>query len=399
MSAQASPAPSVASGIGRATTVVFAVAGGVAQANVNYLPSVIALIGADLLAGPRTVGLVSVAMQIGFALGTLAFVPLGDIVERRGLIVGLFAATAVALWCASCAANVPQLALAICAVGVATAAPQILQPFAVDLALPNERGYVLGIIQSGMIVGALSGRAAGGVIGEHAGWRPVFAFAAIVTAVATVTLVRAIPLRAVRIRLRYRDLLASMPAFVRSYPELRASMALGFVMYAVVMGFWTVLAFHVRDLGYGSDVVGYIGLVSIASAITASYVGRLTDRWGTLAIGTISLSVVTFSTLLLMGFGNTVTGLIVGMMIFAIGAQAMQISNLSRIFAISDDARSRLTTIYMFAQYLGGAYGSFASAWAFQEGGWTAACAVSLANFAFMAAVLLRLRRGRLNVR
>ena len=379
-------------GISRTTTVVFAVAAGVAVANIYYLQPILAVIAGDLHASPRTVGLVSMALQIGYALGILAFVPLGDIVQRRGLIVGLFAVTAVCLACAAAAPNVALLALAVCAVGVATTAPQILQPFAADLALPSERGRVVGTVQIGLIVGTVGARAVSGLLGAYVGWRSVFAVAAVVSALSTVVLARVIPLRASSLRLRYRELFASLPGFVRAYPLLRVSMALGFLSFAMFAGIWTVLAFHVRDLGYGSEVVGYIGLVSIAGAFTAGAVGRLSDRRGTLATGTIGWLVSTLSFAVMAVAGNTLAGLTAGMILFALGVQATQISNQARIFGISDDARSRLNTILVFCTYSGGAYGSFVCAWVFQEAGWLGVCVTCLAHMVAMGTVLLRFR-------
>jgi predicted MFS family arabinose efflux permease len=379
-------------GISRATAVIFAVSAGIAQANVNAVQPILAVIGAGLHAGPQTIGLVATAMQIGFALGIVAFVPLGDIVQRRWLIVGLFGATAVSLGTAAIVPNVALLALVMGVDGVTTMAPQILQPFAVDLALPTERGAVLGIIQTGMVVGALLGRVLSGLIAAYAGWRTVFVCAAAVTGLSTLVLIPAIPLAPAKARLRYRDLFASLPGFVRAYPVLRGTIAMGFLMYAVMMGLWTVFAFHVRDLGYGSDVVGYIGLVSIFGALIAARVGRLADIYGTLTTGSIGWFVASLAFLVFLFAGGSLTGVTVGMGMFLIGAQTTQLSNLARIFAISDDARSRLNTLYMLLQYAGGAYGSVVCAWVFPASGWTGVCLVCLAHLALIGLLLAWLR-------
>ena len=42
-------------------------------------------------------GFVAVATQVGYAVGMLAFVPLGDVLERRALMMRMYAAVAVAL--------------------------------------------------------------------------------------------------------------------------------------------------------------------------------------------------------------------------------------------------------------------------------------------------------------
>lgn len=390
--AEPSAAPLSRAGISRTTNIVFAVAAGVAVANIYYLQPILAVIATSLHATPREVGTVAVALQIGYALGILAFVPLGDIMERRRLIVALFGVTSVCLACAAAAPNIALLAVAVCAVGITTTAPQILQPFAADLALPGQRGSVLGIMQTGLIMGTVSARALAGLLGAFASWRDVYIFAAVLSASSTLVLVRVIPLHDRPIHLRYRDLFASLPAFIVALPTLRASMALGFLAFTVFTGIWTVLSFHVREMGFGSDVVGYLGLVSVLGALVAGNIGKLTDRRGTVATGALGWLLTTVAVLMYLIPGLSIWLLAVAMVLFAIGAQATQISNQARIFAISDDARSRLNTIYMFSMYSGGAYGSFIFAWVYQEGGWIGVCVACLAHMAIMGVVLLWLR-------
>jgi predicted MFS family arabinose efflux permease len=371
---------------------VFAITAGVAVANIYYLQPILAVIAADLHATTREVGYISMALQVGYAIGIMAFVPLGDIVERRGLIVKLFALVAVCLAGAAFAPNVVLLAVALCAVGIATTAPQILQPFAADLALPTERGRVLGIMQTGLIGGTVCARAISGLLGAFVSWRAVFGFAAVLSALSTVILLRVIPLHDRPIHLRYRDLFASMPAFIVALAPLRASMALGFVSFTVFTGVWTVLAFHVRELGYASDFVGYLGLISIIGVLFASRIGVLTDRLGTVFTGGIGWVLTTLAFGVYIAVGTHYAGVACGMVLLALGTQATQISNQARIFAISDDARSRLNTIYMFTMYAGGAYGSFVSAWVYQEAGWLGMCYLCLGHLAIMGAVLLWFR-------
>jgi predicted MFS family arabinose efflux permease len=363
------------------------------------LQPILAVIAASFHVTPRSVGVVAIALQVGYALGILAFVPLGDIVERRPLIVGLFGVTALCLAGAALAPSVPLLALALCTVGIATTAPQILQPFAADLALPNQRGGVVGIIQTGLICGTVFARAVAGLLGAFVGWQSVFAFAAVISGLSTVVLWRVIPLRAPTITLRYRDLFTSMPAFVVALPVLRASMMLGFISFATFTGMWTVLAFHLRDIGFGAEYVGYLGLVSILGVFFAGRIGGLTSTWGSVATGTVGWGLTLAAYLVFLVNGGTLAGMGAGMICFALGTQATQISNQARIFAISDDARSRLNTIYMFTMYAGGAYGSFVCAWMYQEAGWPAVLYVSLAHVVLMGVVLVWLRRVLANAK
>jgi predicted MFS family arabinose efflux permease len=366
-----------------------AVATGVAVANVYYVQPVLALMASDLHVSPRSMGTIAMMMQVGYALGIVGFVPLGDIVQRRGLIVGMFALTALFLVGVAVAPWYGLVALGILLVGITTTAPQLLMPFAADLATTAERGHVVGVIQTGLVIGTVGARALGGLIGAHAGWRAVFAFAAVVAAIATVVLSRVLPLRAPNVTLSYADVMRSLPGFVVRYPVLRISMGLGFISFGSVAGLWTVLAFRAHAIGFGADVVGELGLVAVAGAVLAGSTGAIGDRRGTLFTGTIAWLVTLASFVVLVVAGGSIWGLAGGAALLAVGTQQTQISNQARIFALDGSARSRINTVYMFASYAGGACGAFLAAASYDAGGWRAFCAAMLAAVVLMGPFLL----------
>jgi hypothetical protein len=79
--------------------------------------------------------------------------------------------------------------------------------------------------------------------------------------------------------------------------------------------------------------------------------------WGLLALG-----------------GSSLPALIAGIVALDLGAQALHISNQSTIYALRPEARSRLTTAYMVAYFLGGAVLSATTSALYAGGGWGAAC-------------------------
>ncbi len=354
-----------------------------------YVQPVLALMATDLHVSPRSMGAVAMLMQVGYALGIIAFVPLGDIVQRRGLIVGMFALVTLFSIGVATAPTYALVAVGILLVGITTTAPQILMPFAADLATPAERGHVVGIIQTGLVIGTIGARGVAGVIGAHVGWRAVFVFAALVAAIATVVLARALPLREPSVSLRYAEVMRSLPGFVVRYPVLRISMGLGFISFATVAGLWTVLAFQARAIGYGADVVGYLGFVSVLGAVLAGRAGALGDRYGTLVTGTIAWAVTLFSFVLMLLAGGSIWGLAVAAALLAVGTQQTQIASQARIFALDGTARSRINTIYMFNSFAGGACGSFVAAATYDAGGWSAFCVAMLVAIVVMAPFLL----------
>jgi predicted MFS family arabinose efflux permease len=332
-------------------------------------------------------------LQFGYALGILVFVPLADLVQRRRLVVMMFALVALGLVAVAAAPSITALALAFMAVGVTTTAAQILLPFAADLALPEHRGKVLGTVQTGLIMGTLLARTVGGLIGEHCGWRALFGLAAAIAASATFVLARVLPARAPTVRMSYRDLIGSLPGFVARFPALRITMGLGFLSFSVFAGLWTVLAFHLRELGYGADYVGGLGLVSFIGVFTVARAGALADRRGTLVAGALGwvLTVASFVSFLVAG--GTLAGLAVACALMAVGTQINQVSNQTRIFALDDSARSRINTIYMFSNFIGGASGALLASWSYDRGGWEATCWAMLVSSLLMLPFLLWYRR------
>ena len=374
--------------LSNATIALFAVGGGIAVANVYYLRPLLQLIVLDLHASAGSVGLVSVMMQAGYAIGILAFVPLGDIVQPRPLVTGMFATVALMLALAAAAPNVMLLAIAALAIGACTTCAQVLLPFGADLADPARRGRIIGTIQTGLIVGTLFARAGGGIIGARFGWRPVFWCAAALSAIAAIALARAMPLRAPRERVSYGTLIGSIVGLVVRHAPLRTSMGLGALAFGTFAAMWTVLAFHLHELGYGSATAGGIGALSIGSAFAARYGGALADRRGTLFTGVLAWSILLLSGILFATAGWTLAGIVVAAAIFPFGMSLTQMSNQIRIFALEDGARSRLNTAYMATIFTGGALGAFAATLTWQHAGWNGTCVLMLAFVAAMAPLL-----------
>ncbi|MFN2460781.1 MAG: MFS transporter [Candidatus Velthaea sp.] len=380
----------------RATTLILAVTAGIAVANIYYIQPLLEMIARDLHGGAREAGWISLLMQLGYALGILFCVPLGDIVERRTLAVTLMTCATVALAAMALAPGVALLAAAGFVAGASTIVAQVVIPFAADLAAPATRGRAIATVQTGLVVGTVYSRAAGGVIGAHFGWRAVFWYAAAITALATVALARALPLRAPHAELRYPQLLRSLATLARAHPTLRASMGLGFFVFATYSAFWTTIAFHMRALGYGSDVVGTLGITALAGAFVAIPFGALADRRGTTFTAALSIAALAAAFVIFLAGARSPPAIFAGMLCFPIGMQLNQISNQARVFALDAAARSRLNTAYMFTTFSGGAAGAFAGAAAWAAGGWPAVCGWSLLSIGCAAAIVvwLRLRAG-----
>lgn len=164
----------------RALFVILAVAASVAVANIYYAQPLAAAVGADLHATAAEVGAALTLTQVGYALGMLLFVPLGDGRERRSTIVATAAASVAALLLVAGSRSLFQLAAASLLVGTTSSVVQMILPYAVSLAPPEQRGCVVGGVMSGLLTGILLSRTVSGAIGVVLGWRAVYVLAATV---------------------------------------------------------------------------------------------------------------------------------------------------------------------------------------------------------------------------
>jgi len=367
-----------------------AVASGATVANLYYNQPLLSEIANTFRASNHAVGLIPTVTQIGYGLGMLLIGPLGDSTERRKLVLTLIALVTAALLAAAASPSLPALGAASLAIGITTCVPQVLIPFAASLAPPDQRGRTVGMVMSGLLFGVLLSRTIGGVVGEWLGWRAVYVCAAGAMVVLGVFLRLELPRSEPGSPMTYQALLRSLLALVRTEPILRLHSMLGGLTFGAFSAFWATMALYFRDLPphYGPRTAGLFGMVGVLGALAAPLVGRAAGgrsdrRLNAVAIGTI---LVGFCVLAVSHGNLAVIALAVVLLDF--GAQANHISNQTRIFGLSDQARSRLNTIYMVTYFTGGALGAYAGAVAYSGWGWLGVCAVG-AGMCVVALVML----------
>src|SRR3954454_2666637 len=264
----------------RGLTLLLAVASGAAVGNLYWAQPLLEVIGGDLDASSGAAGWLVTATQLGYALGILLIVPLGDLLDRRRLIPAMFVCAAVALVLCSLAPTFAALLGGVVLLGLTTVAGQIIIPLAGDLADPAHRGRVVGTVVSGVLTGILVSRTVSGLVAEAAGWRAIYAVAAVGSLALAVLLYRAIPVLPPKTQLRYPALLASVFTVVRRHRAVRWSLVLGATQFATFTMFWTALTFFLSapPFSYPVSVIGLFGLFGLAGAIAAQRTGRLHDR-------------------------------------------------------------------------------------------------------------------------
>jgi predicted MFS family arabinose efflux permease len=327
-------------------------------------------------ASSSQIGLVLTLIQLGYALGLATLVPLGDLLERRKLVVTMLSVTVAGIVVVALAPTLAVLGAAATLVGLTTVAAQILVPFAAHLAPEGQQGKMISTVMSGLLIGVLISRVVAGLVSQVLGWRAVFLLGAVLTAVAVALLWRALPVLPPATRMRYGALLRSVVTLVREEPVLRWRVIYSASSYASFGALWTSIGFMLAAPPHRFDqgVIGLFALFGVAGAAAARFAGRLADRgWAHYAVGGfLTVSVLAWAAIA-RGAGpgaGALVALAVGLLLFDLGVQGVHVSNQTIVYALRPDSRSRINSAYMTIYFLGGALGSGLSAAIYASHGW-----------------------------
>lgn len=130
--------------------LLLAVACALSVANVYYAQPLLDAMGREFGLDEAAVGMVVTATQIGCAVALLLVVPLGDLLDRRRLMIGQLVLLMLALAAVAAASGAGWLLAGMAALGLlGTAMAQGLLALSAALAAPGERGRVVGAAQGG----------------------------------------------------------------------------------------------------------------------------------------------------------------------------------------------------------------------------------------------------------
>jgi len=371
---------------GRWALPFLGVACAVGVASLYFNQPLLVVMGQSIGQGPRAMAFVAVATQVGYALGLLFFVPLGDVAERRALMMRMYAGCAVALVLIGFAQGLAWMIAASVLVGLMASVTHVALPMAPDLVPRERRGHAIGSVMTGLLLGILLARSFAGWLSRLNGWRTVFFIAAVMNLVFVPIIYRAMPRMRPRESLSYADTMRSLWTLFRGEPLLREAGLVGGLVFASFSCFWTTLTFLLQaHYNMGPGVAGTFGVVGAAGALVAPLAGRLADRRGTRFVVTSAGAVLTGSYVWLWlaehahsSVAMHMLGLVIGVVALDVGAQMMQVGNQTRVFSLGAQARSRVNTIYMTMYFIGGGVGSALASLAWTRWQWDGVCGLEL---------------------
>lgn len=357
---------------------LFAVACGLSVANVYYAQPLLDALAVDFRLSTGVIGIVVTVTQVGSAIALLLLVPLGDMLNRRRLLLAQLWSLALALVLVASAVSPVYLLTGMLLVGMlGTAMTQGLIAYAATIAAPTERGRVVGTTQAGVLVGLLSARVLAGSIADISSWRMVYLVSAGLMVLLALLLLRVLPQRKTNPSgLTYMQLLASMGQLMWRERVLQVRGVIAMLMFAALSIFWSavVLPLSAAPFNYSKTAIGALGLIGVLGALAASRTGRWADQgWGQrTSAAALILLVLSWLPLALMQHGWIF--LVVGIIALDLAGQAIHVTNQSMIFSVQEGSSSRLVGCYMLFYAAGSGLGAIAATSAYAYGGWSAVC-------------------------
>ncbi|AWN35857.1 MFS transporter [Methylobacterium radiodurans] len=372
--------PSVGeTGLRPATLAVCAIGCGLSVANIYYAQPLLAAMAHDFEIPPAAIGLIVTLTQIGYALGLILVVPLGDLIDPRKLAVAQAASSAVALTIVAASQSAAVMFPAMVMVGLLSVIVQVLVAYAAALAEPARRGQAIGTVTSGIVIGILSARVVAGLLSDLGGWRAVYMVSACLSAVLALALAHLLPRRgSASFAGSYFAVVRSIPRLFIEDPVLRLRGMLALLIFATFSTFWTalVLPLSASPFSFSHSQIGLFGIVGVAGALAAAKAGSMADRGLGHRTTTLGLALLLAAWAPIALLPVSMAALIGGVLALDLAVQAVHVTNQSVIVSRYPQARSRLVGGYMAFYSVGSGIGGPAATITYALAGWGGVCGV-----------------------
>ena len=334
---------------------ILAIISGLSVANLYYNQPLLNRISEDLGISEFTANLIPMTTQIGYALGLLFIIPLGDLYKRKNIIVINFLLLSVAT-------------------------RSIAIPIAAQFSLPQNKARNVGMMVSGLLTGILGSRVISGFVGEYWGWRTMYYIVAVIMLLCIFVVVRVLPDMPLNFRGTYKGLMKSLFTLYRDNSTIRLVSARAGLCFGSFLALWACLAFKLSGEPFyaGNNIIGMLGLCGVAGALTASFVGSLVHKFGVRFFTFVGCSLIIAAWIIMFIFQNSYLGFIVGIIVIDIGMQCVQIGNQTCALSQAPKATNRVNTIFMTTYFVGGSLGTFLAGTFWHAWGWTGVVCVGI---------------------
>ncbi len=363
----------------------FIVAGGI-----HYQTPMLAAIAAEFQSDPATTGWIPTLSFGGMLAGILFFVPLGDRIDKRRLVLCKIVVLMLAQALMAAAPSIAVLAAGSLVSGICSSLMQSFIAITAETAHPGHRGRAVGTLLMATFSGVLFARIAGGLITTYIGWRYSYILSAGMLLLTIPVLWARLPNTRPTSQASYRDLLWSTYRLLRTHGGIRRAAAIQFMFGICYGGFWAVAAPMLAMLHrVGPTGAGFMGIPGAAGIFVARPAGRWMDRAGVMPVVLTGICSM-LAAWVAMGFGVwSIAAVVIGATLLDCGLRSAMVANQTLVTSAVPDSRARANTLFGMHVWSGNAVGAFLASWTFAHFGWLAVCGVSMT--AIVIALLIHL--------
>lgn len=342
----------------------------------------------DFAVSDFSASMVATLTPIGYMLGLVFVIPLGDLLPRKRLILINYLISACALLAIALAPNIYWVWGASLLAGASSVMPQFFIPLVSYNSTPNHKVRNVGIIQACLLIGILGSRVVSGLLADVWGWRSVYWVACVLMLGCFLAIHKMFPALPKSSQGNYRSLMKSLSRLFLKYPYLRIASLRAALAYGSFFALWSCLAFRMKQAPFfaSDDIIGALGLCGLAGASTVVFISGYIRKYGARFFSLAGGCVILAAWLLAFWGDGSYLWLIIAILLIDAGMQSVHLANQTSVVALDESAINRVNTVYMTIYFLGGSAGTFVSGLSWQHFGWTG---VVGAGIAFAVASLL----------
>ena len=328
----------------RSLFILFAATSGFAVGNLYFAQPMLGAIAKDLNFGIEQSGFLVTAVQIGYVLGVVLLVPLGDLFARNKLVPTMLVISGLAHFAIGASQSYSMLLVTMCVLGVSTISGQLLVPLAGELSDDSNRGRNVSTVVSGMLMGILGSRILSGTLADLIGWHFTFAvIGALNLALAYVLFVN-IPRLPKPAHVNYPKLVSGVFSLQYKNPKVLLSIFVNSANFTILSVIWTSITFLLSapPFNYSPSQIGLWGFVGIIGAVMAKNTGRLIDGGKAKPAAIISFLTVMVSLVIGSFAPQSLVFLVIMLILLDLVMQVIGLTNQTRLITLFPKARSRI---------------------------------------------------------
>lgn len=325
-------------------------------------------------------GFAVVVAQIGYGLGLMLLVPLGDLLNKRKLIVSLMVFAAISQILLSLSSSLSGLYFfTLCATFGAISA-QVLIPFASTISPPESSAAIVGKLMSGLVMGIILSRTFAGFVSTYWSWEGVYLSSGILTLGFALLMWHKLPNTEPQSGLTVMGIYRSLFKLAQHHPHLIRRACAGALGFGILSMVFTSMTFVLGSAPYHfSDFeIGLFGLLGVIGIYSASWSGKTVGQGKENLVATLCISLMLLSCIPLFFAQQNIVIYAIGVLMSYFGLTAFHVLNQNLVYRIDIKARSRINAVYMTIYFSGAAIGSLGAVYAWEHFEWIGCVALGL---------------------